>query len=136
MTVEILWESVQPDGQFKIVQERHRFGFSKFDIELSMSLQADGTWAMSDNDTRDYRAGLFAAKQCGRGLPTPQQVKAARLSLKLTQRRASKLFGGGPRSFQKIESGAQLPGMAFAKLLWLVSRAPELLFELEGYLGW
>jgi len=39
------------------------------------------------------------------GLLTPDQVKAVRKSLHLTQAEASRIFGGGPTAFSKYERG-------------------------------
>jgi len=39
------------------------------------------------------------------GLLTPDQIKAVRKSLHLTQAEASRIFGGGPMAFSKYERG-------------------------------
>ncbi|AWV19800.1 MULTISPECIES: type II toxin-antitoxin system MqsA family antitoxin [Methylobacteriaceae] len=39
------------------------------------------------------------------GVASPSEVARVRKVLKLTQVQASRVFGGGPRSFQKYESG-------------------------------
>lgn len=66
------------------------------------------------------------------GLLKPAEVRAVRQRLKLSQRRAGELLGGGPRSFQKYESGEVLVSQAMAQLLRLLDRDPKRLRELTG----
>ncbi len=56
-----------------------------------------------------------------------KQVKTARQRLKLSQRRAGMILGGGPRAFQKYESGEVAPSEPMRILLWLLERDPGLL---------
>jgi HTH-type transcriptional regulator/antitoxin MqsA len=51
----------------------------------------------------------------------------------LSQRRAGEILGGGPRVFQKYESGEQQVSAPMANLLRLLARDPHRLDELlEG----
>jgi HTH-type transcriptional regulator/antitoxin MqsA len=63
-------------------------------------------------------------------LLTPQEVRAIRLRLKLSQRKAGEILGGGPRSFQKYESGEVLVSRAMTQLLRLLERDPKRIKEL------
>jgi len=52
--------------------------------------------------------------------------------LKLSQRRAGELLGGGTRAFQKYESGGQQVSVPMANLLRLLDRDPRRLAEITG----
>ena len=58
-------------------------------------------------------------------------VAAVRKKLKLSQRQAGDLIGGGPRAFQKYESGEVEPSEAMLKLLRLLENDPARLDELQ-----
>ncbi|HTT85263.1 MAG TPA: type II toxin-antitoxin system MqsA family antitoxin [Rhizomicrobium sp.] len=62
----------------------------------------------------------------------PAEVRAIRLRLKLSQRKAGEILGGGPRAFQKYESGEVLVSKPMAQLLRLLDRDPRRLKELGG----
>lgn len=64
------------------------------------------------------------------GVLSPDEVAAIRGSLKLSQRKAGEILGGGPRAFQKYESGAQQVSAPMANLLRLLARDPKRLREL------
>jgi HTH-type transcriptional regulator / antitoxin MqsA len=62
----------------------------------------------------------------------PAEVRAIRLRLKLSQRKAGEILGGGPRAFQKYESGEVLVSKPMAQLLRLLNRDPRRIRELAG----
>ena len=64
------------------------------------------------------------------GVLKPAEVRAVRQRLKLSQRKAGEVLGGGPRSFQKYESGEVLVSRAMTQLLRLLDRDPRRLREL------
>jgi HTH-type transcriptional regulator/antitoxin MqsA len=64
------------------------------------------------------------------GVLSPDRVAAIRERLKLSQRRAGELLGGGPRAFQKYESGTQQVSVPMTNLLRLLERDPRRLAEL------
>lgn len=66
------------------------------------------------------------------GILTPKEVTQIRKRLGLSQRRAGALLGGGPRSFQKYESGSDWVTRAMANLLRLLDKDPSRLGELIG----
>ena len=61
-----------------------------------------------------------------------EEVRRIRTRLKLSQRRAGELLGGGPRAFQKYESGEVVVSRPMANLLMLLSRDPARLKELPS----
>jgi len=64
------------------------------------------------------------------GVLTPGEVSRIRRKLGLSQRKASALLGGGPRSFQKYESGVDWITRSMANLLRLLDNDPSRLNEL------
>jgi HTH-type transcriptional regulator/antitoxin MqsA len=64
------------------------------------------------------------------GVFSPHRVAAIRERLKLSQRRAGELLGGGPRAFQKYESGTQQVSVPMTNLLRLLEKDPRRLGEL------
>jgi HTH-type transcriptional regulator/antitoxin MqsA len=64
------------------------------------------------------------------GVLGPKEVAAVREKLGLSQRRAGEVLGGGPRAFQKYESGEQQVSIPMANLLRLLWRDPRRLREL------
>jgi len=53
-------------------------------------------------------------------------------SVGLSQRKAGELLGGGPRAFQKYESGKQAVSVPMNNLLRLLSNDPSRLHEIES----
>jgi len=65
------------------------------------------------------------------GLAEPGEIRRIRMKLHLTQERAGHLIGGGPRAFQKYESGDLLPSHAIVSALVLLDNNPAGLSVLE-----
>lgn len=66
------------------------------------------------------------------GVLGPKKVTEIREKLGLSQRKASQLLGGGPRSFQKYEAGKQAVSVPMSLLLRLLANDPRRLLELPG----
>lgn len=62
----------------------------------------------------------------------PAEVAKVREQLGLSQRRAGELLGGGPRAFQKYESGKQAVSVPMSHLLTLLMKDPKRLKEIES----
>ncbi len=58
------------------------------------------------------------------GLPEPDEIRRIRRKLGLTQAEAGRLIGGGPRAFQKYETGDLLPSRAIGSALALLDHDP------------
>lgn len=69
------------------------------------------------------------------GLLSPAEVAAIRKRLRLSQRRAGDLLGGGPRAFQKYESGQVMVSAAMSNLLRLLDNDPRRIEELAARAG-
>lgn len=65
------------------------------------------------------------------GLLEPEEIKRIRKRLHLTQAAAGDLIGGGPRAFQKYETGDLLPSRAISSALTLLDHDPKALTVLE-----
>ncbi len=64
------------------------------------------------------------------GVLGPKEVARVREGLGLSQRTAGELLGGGPRGFQKYESGKQAVSTAMSHLLRLLAKDPSRLGDL------
>ena len=66
------------------------------------------------------------------GLVDPQFIAGVRRKLKLDQREAAAIFGGGVNAFSRYETGKARPPVALIKLLKVLDRHPELLDEVRA----
>jgi HTH-type transcriptional regulator / antitoxin MqsA len=57
---------------------------------------------------------------------TPLVVRAIREVCRLSQQDAARVFGGGPKAFEKYESGEVAPSSSMTRLLLLAAKRPEL----------
>ncbi|MGQ9920795.1 MAG: type II toxin-antitoxin system MqsA family antitoxin [Desulfobacca sp.] len=70
---------------------------------------------------------LIRLKAKSEGLLGPEEIRRIRKKLRLSQETAGLLIGGGPRAFQKYESGDLLPSRAVSSALVLLDHDPEAL---------
>ncbi len=63
---------------------------------------------------------------------SPEEIRAIRELLGLTQREAGELLGGGPSAFAKYESGTGKPSAAIVRLLELLKADPSAVGLLRG----
>jgi HTH-type transcriptional regulator/antitoxin MqsA len=63
---------------------------------------------------------------------SPLVIRAIREACGLSQREAARVFGGGPKAFEKYESGGIVPSSAMTRLLLLAARRPELFRKGSG----
>jgi len=96
-----------------------------------------GWWPADDGDGVLDAPDLAAANAAYRELRAEaserlraEEVRRIRTRLKLSQRRAGEILGGGPRAFQKYESGEVVVSRPMANLLLLLDRDPSRLKEL------
>jgi HTH-type transcriptional regulator / antitoxin MqsA len=68
---------------------------------------------------------LNRLKARSEGLLEPEKIRRIRKKLRLSQEAAGLLIGGGPRAFQKYESGDMLPSRAVSSALVLLDRDPD-----------
>src|ERR1700722_18582284 len=65
------------------------------------------------------------------GLLAAEEIRRIRKKLGLTQELAGELIGGGPRAFQKYETGELVPSRAISSALMLLDHDPKGLAVLE-----
>ena len=65
------------------------------------------------------------------GLLTPDEIRSIRKKLKLTQQRASEIFGGGVNAFSRYERGETAVYLSTSQLLKILDNHPELLSEIS-----
>jgi HTH-type transcriptional regulator/antitoxin MqsA len=104
---------------------------------LERVIDQPGWWPDDDSDGvligPDLHVGDEALREMKAelaDLPQPDEIRRIRTRLKLSQRRAGELLGGGPRAFQKYESGEVVVSRPMANLLLLLDRDPSRLKEL------
>jgi HTH-type transcriptional regulator/antitoxin MqsA len=74
---------------------------------------------------------LNRLKARAEGLLEPEEVRRIRKKLGLTQGDAGQIIGGGPRAFQKYETGDLLPSRAISSALVLLDHDPSALAVLK-----
>jgi len=74
---------------------------------------------------------LNRLKARAEGLLEPEAIRRIRKKLGLTQADAGQLIGGGPRAFQKYETGDLLPSRAISSALALLDHDPTALAVLR-----
>jgi HTH-type transcriptional regulator/antitoxin MqsA len=82
-----------------------------------------------DMKISDRKLNLLKAKV--ERLLEPEEIRRIRKKLHLSQEEAGLLIGGGPRAFQKYESGDLLPSRAVSSALVLLDHDPTALSVLK-----
>ena len=80
---------------------------------------------------RTSAAMLQFNKQVNAAIVDPGFIAAVRKKLKLDQREAAEIFGGGVNAFSRYEQGKTKPPLALVKLLKVLDHHPELLREVR-----
>jgi len=62
----------------------------------------------------------------------PSFIISVRKKLRLDQRQAAELFGGGVNAFSRYENGKTKPPLALVKLLKILDKHPDLLAEIKA----
>jgi len=81
----------------------------------------------STEGTRVSAIMLEFNKQVNASIVDPKYIVGVRKKLKLEQREAAELFGGGVNAFSRYETGKTKPPLALVKLLRILDSHPELL---------
>lgn len=81
----------------------------------------------SKEDRKVYGKALRRLKARYEKLLLPEEIKSVRKKLHLSQEEAGVRIGGGPRAFQKYESGDVLPSRAISNLLTILGKEPAML---------
>jgi HTH-type transcriptional regulator/antitoxin MqsA len=83
----------------------------------------------TDRVMREMRA---FSKQVNAAIVDPKFIAIVRKKLKLDQREAAEIFGGGVNAFSRYENGKTKPPLALVKLLKVLDRHPDLLNEVRA----
>lgn len=91
----------------------------------------EGQLIDEDNVVRSAarREARAAAK---RATLSPLVIRAIRELCGLSQQDAARVFGGGPKAFEKYESGEVAPSVAMTRLLMLAAKSPGLFEKGSG----
>lgn len=71
-------------------------------------------------------------KQVNAATVDPDFIAKVRKKLRLDQREAAEIFGGGVNAFSRYETGRTKPPVALVKLLKVLDRHPDLLAEVRA----
>lgn len=84
---------------------------------------SEGLHTYDDMKVSDRALNLLKAR--ADSLLEPKEIQKIRKKLGLTQVQAGEILGGGPRAFQKYESGDSLPSRAICSVLKLLDKDPS-----------
>ena len=71
-------------------------------------------------------------KQVNAAFIQPAFITSVRKKLRLDQKEAAEIFGGGINAFSRYENGKTRPPLALVKLLKVLDRHPDLLAEVRA----
>ena len=101
----------------------HPPGIAKLPIEVPGTRRGRTRWTGKDS-----------AQLCQLNFQLePEEIRRIRKKLHLSQEQAGVLIGGGPRAFQKYESGDLLPSRAVSTALVLLDHDPAALSVLKAH---
>ena len=86
----------------------------------------------ADESARLSSLMLDFNKQVNAVAVDPDFIAKVRKKLKLDQREAAEIFGGGVNAFSRYETGRTKPPVALVKLLKVLDRHPDLLAEVRA----
>ena len=99
----------------------------------SISDPADTEGQLVDEDNMIWAAARREARaKAKHAILTPLVIRAIREACGLSQKEAARVFGGGPKAFEKYESGETAPSSPMTRLLLLAAKRPELFQKGSG----
>jgi HTH-type transcriptional regulator / antitoxin MqsA len=111
--------------------EAFTYGQPGWWASLDDPVDTEGQLADEDNAIR-AAARREAKAKAKHATLTPLVIKAIREACGLSQQDAARVFGGGPKAFEKYESGEVAPSSSMTRLLLLAARRPELFHKGSG----
>jgi putative zinc finger/helix-turn-helix YgiT family protein len=101
----------------------------------SLDDPADTEGQLTDEDNTIRAAARREARANAKQVTlTPLVIKAIREACGLSQQEAARVFGGGPKAFEKYEAGEVAPSSSMTRLLLLAARRPSLFQKGSGAL--
>jgi HTH-type transcriptional regulator / antitoxin MqsA len=128
---------IHPETREKLTRDVRPFVVRYRDRQRTVDLpgwypaKKSGEGMLLGDDMDIVDRALVELKAETHGVLKPSEVRAVRQRLKLSQRKAGEILGGGPRAFQKYESGEILVSRPMTQLLRLLDRDPKRLQELS-----
>ena len=117
--------TIQVDGQ--------NFTYGQPGWWASLDDPSDNDGQLTDEDNVIRTAARREAKaKAKHAVLTPLVIKAIREACGLSQRDAARVFGGGPKAFEKYETGEVAPSASMTRLLLLAARRPHLFGKATG----
>ena len=99
----------------------------------SLDDPADTEGQLADEDNVIRSAARREARAMAKhSALTPLVIRAIREACGLSQQEAARVFGGGPKAFEKYETGEVVPSSAMTRLLVLAARRPDLFQKGSG----
>ena len=93
----------------------------------------DNEGQLTDDDNVIRAAARREAKaKAKHAVLTPLVIRAIREACCLSQQEAARVFGGGPKAFEKYEAGEVTPSSAMTRLLLLAAKRPKLFRKQKG----
>ena len=89
--------------------------------------------SLHTEDEAEYLSSqmMAFAKEINGASVKPEFITDTRKLLKLDQRQAAEIFGGGHNAFSRYENGKTQPPLALVQLFKLLANHPELITELK-----
>ncbi|HYS48067.1 MAG TPA: type II TA system antitoxin MqsA family protein [Xanthobacteraceae bacterium] len=99
----------------------------------SIADPADNEGQLTDEDNVIRAAARREARaKAKHAILTPLVIRAIREACGLSQQAAARVFGGGPKAFEKYESGEVTPSSSMIRLLLLAAKHPDLFQKGSG----
>jgi HTH-type transcriptional regulator / antitoxin MqsA len=110
-----------------ITVDGHAFTYGQPGWWASLDDAADADGQLTDDDNVIRAAARREARASAKhSTLSPLVIRAIREACGLSQQDAARVFGGGPKAFEKYESGEVAPSSSMTRLLLLAARRPEL----------
>ncbi len=119
--------------EHKIKPMNYVYKNKQFTIEQpALWCDACGEGIIDANDNKTAMPFILAHKAKIDGLLTPEEIKQVRKKLKLTQKQAAFIFGGGVNAFNRYEKGKLLIPRPLSLLLVVLRNHPSQLKEITN----
>jgi HTH-type transcriptional regulator/antitoxin MqsA len=105
----------------------HPFTYGQPGWWASIDDPTDNEGQLTDEDNVIRAAARREARAKAKSAAlTPLVIRAIREACGLSQQEAARVFGGGPKAFEKYETGEVAPSSSMTRLLLLAAKRPKL----------
>ncbi len=112
------------------------YTYKKIDFVINQPAlwcEACGEGVIDGKDSNAVMSLILAEKARIDGLLTPEEIKEVRVKLKLTQKQAAAMFGGGVNAFNRYETGKLPIPRPLSLLLKVLRNHPNQLKEILAH---